>query len=127
VRQVSALLTTLPPDMDNPTPGVNVVEVEAWTHAAIWVLLIQALAAHVCYITAKYACRIMVQGFGFALPITITVPMTVSVAVVFCGLKNMNDCYFHNVIPDYLFFRLPPVYHLSEFLSQQVYFLSLQL
>jgi len=118
--QVSPLVTTMSLNLSKATLGVNVVLVEAWTHAAVWVLLIQALAAHICYITSKYACRIMVQGFGFALPITITVPMTVSIAVIFCGLKNINECYFHNVIPDYLFFRLPPVYHLGEFLSMQV-------
>jgi len=116
--QMRPLLTTVAPNSETPLP--DEVLLDAWILAPWWTLLVQALSAHVSYISAKYACRIMIQGFGFALPVTITVPMTVSVAVVFCGLKNMDACYFHNVIPDYLFFRLPPVYLLSDFLAQQV-------
>ncbi|XP_059481100.1 chitin synthase chs-2-like [Neocloeon triangulifer] len=104
---------------EQPQPNIEFFEVDSTYVSPLWLLLIQALSAHICYISAKYACRIMIQGFSFALAVSITVPMTLSVAVVLCGLKTIDPCYFHNVIPDYLFFRLPPVYYLGEFLSNQ--------
>jgi chitin synthase len=62
----------------------------------------------------------MIQGFSYAFPVTITVPVSLSLLVVFCGLKNSDPCAFHGVIPDYLFFSMPPIFFLSEFLGQQV-------
>ncbi|CAB3381251.1 Hypothetical predicted protein [Cloeon dipterum] len=109
-------------EMVNSTSNIATKEyvmMEVWYNSPLWVLLIQAASAHLCYITAKYACRIMIQGFSFALAVTITVPMTVSVAVVLCGLKSIDACYFYDVIPDYLFFRMPPYADLGEFLSKQ--------
>ena len=55
----------------------------------------------------KFACRIMMQGTGFALPITITVPVVIPLLILFCGLREDDPCYFSDTIPDYLFFTLP--------------------
>jgi chitin synthase len=81
--------------------------VQAISSSALWVLLIHALASYICYITGKFACRILIQGIGFALPVTVTVPVVVSLLITFCGLRQGDPCYFRGTIPDYLFFLSP--------------------
>jgi len=84
--------------------------------SAVWVLLIHILGSYVCYITGKFACRILIQGIGFALPVTITVPVVVSLLITFCGLRHSDPCYFKGVIPDHLFFVSPNFNNLEELL-----------
>lgn len=91
---------------------------ETISSSALWVLLIHALGSYICYITGKFACRILIQGIGFALPVTITVPVVVSLLITFCGLRQSDPCYFSGIIPDYLFFTSPGLSDL-EFLSEK--------
>jgi chitin synthase len=49
----------------------------------------------------------MIQGIVFALPVTITVPVVISLLITFCGLRENDPCYFRGIIPDYLFFTTP--------------------
>jgi chitin synthase len=62
----------------------------------------------------------MIQGFSYSLPVVLTVPVTISLLVVFCGLKNGDPCAFDGELPGYLFFNEPPIYFLSEYLTVQV-------
>jgi chitin synthase len=71
-------------------------------------------------VPGKFACRILIQGIGFALPVTITVPVVISLLITFCGLRERDPCYFSGTIPDYLFFTPPDYYNLKEFLSSEV-------
>ncbi|KAF4529725.1 hypothetical protein B566_EDAN015354 [Ephemera danica] len=119
VYEVRPLMSTSNPGFWEEQPPESIYEVIASIYSPLWVLLVQVCAAYFTYITGKYACRIMIQGFSYAFPVTVTVPLTISLLVVFCGLKNSDPCAFHGVIPDYMFFRLPPIYFLLEFLGQQ--------
>nr|CAD7258371.1 unnamed protein product [Timema shepardi] len=69
--------------------------------------------------TGKFACKIVIQGFSYAFPVNLTIPVTISLLITACGLRNNNPCFFHNVIPDYLFFESPPVFLLSDFITKQ--------
>jgi len=71
-------------------------------------------------VPGKFACRILIQEIGFALPVTITVPVVVSLPITFGALRNSNPCYFSGVIPDYLFFNPPEFYDLGEFFATEV-------
>jgi hypothetical protein len=68
----------------------------------------------------KFACRILIQSFGYALPVSITVPVVISLLITFCGLRNGDPCYFSGTVPDYLFFESPPYYVLEEYLTVEV-------
>jgi len=72
-------------------------------------------------VPGKFACRILIQEIGFALPVTVTVPVVISLLITFCGLRNKDPCYFRGIIPDYLFFTPPKnIYELEVFLFQEV-------
>lgn len=68
----------------------------------------------------KFACKIMIQGFSYAFPVNLTVPVTMSVLIVACGLRHDDPCFFHNSIPDYLFFDSPDVNFLNNFITKEV-------
>ncbi|XP_014204894.1 uncharacterized protein LOC106636864 [Copidosoma floridanum] len=71
------------------------------------VLLINAIAGICVYSSAKFACKTLMQGVGFALPLNLSVPLTVVLLWIACGLRVINECYFHEVLPDGLFFSSP--------------------
>jgi len=70
--------------------------------------------------TGKFACKIMIQGFSYAFPVNLTVPVTMSVLIIACGLRHDDPCFFHNSIPDYLFFDTPDVNFLNNFITKEV-------
>lgn len=84
-----------------------------------YLLLINALTSYVCYAVGKFACKIQIQGFGYALPVNLAVPVTISGLIAMCGEYNKDVCAFYDTIPSYLFFDSPPVYLLADFISQQ--------
>lgn len=61
----------------------------------------------------------MIQGFAYAFPVNLTIPVTISLLIAACGLRNEDPCFFHDTIPSYLFFESPPVYFLNDFISHQ--------
>lgn len=84
------------------------------THLIIlWVFLIHLISSWLCFVFSKFACKIQIQGFSFAFPINLTIPVGISIMILLCGLREEDVCAFHNFIPDYLFFKIPPV-HLME-------------
>ncbi|XP_049787548.1 chitin synthase chs-2-like [Schistocerca cancellata] len=94
-------------------------EMDAYYYASVFVLIIQICAAYICYIFGKFACKIMIQPIAFAFPVNVTVPLSISLLIVMCGLKNTDPCTYQNIIPDYLFFDAPSSYTVGDFLGTQ--------
>lgn len=76
------------------------------------------------FLTGKFACKIMIQGFSYAFPVNLTVPVTMSALIVACGLRHDDPCFFHSSIPDYLFFDSPDVNFLNNFITKEASFLN---
>ncbi|XP_078047479.1 hyaluronan synthase-like protein kkv isoform X3 [Augochlora pura] len=89
------------------------------TTTPIYVLLLQIFGAYFAYIFGKFACKILIQGFSYAFPVNLTIPVSISLLIAACGLRNGDPCFFHGTIPDYLFYESPPVYFLNDFVSKQ--------
>ncbi|CAG0919230.1 unnamed protein product [Notodromas monacha] len=106
------------PDID-VQPFVEPVSVNSWGGTAAYVLLIQVLAAWLCYVFAKFACKICIQGFSFAFPVSLTVPVTISFLIALCGLRNDDSCLMENIVPAYLYWKCPQGDFLNEFISNQ--------
>ncbi|XP_017763944.1 PREDICTED: uncharacterized protein LOC108553522 isoform X2 [Eufriesea mexicana] len=88
-------------------------------HTPIYVLLLQIFGAYFTYIFGKFACKILIQGFSYAFPVNLTIPVSISLLIAACGLRNGDPCIFHGTIPDYLFYESPPLHFLNDFVSQQ--------
>ncbi|XP_068620828.1 chitin synthase chs-2 isoform X2 [Battus philenor] len=111
---------TVIPDLVNATLTGDSVEVSAVYKSAFYVMLIQMFAAYFCYIFGKFACKILIQGFSYAFPINLVIPLVVNFLIAACGLRNGDNCFFHGTVPDYLFFESPPVFSLSDFITRQM-------
>lgn len=120
VQQVrrTMLLADLP-DIPTASPLDEQVTIPSIALAPIHVALIQISAALVCYVFAKFACKICIQGFSFAFPISLTIPISISMMIAACGIKTEDDCFFEQVIPKYMFWTCPQGNFLQEFISDK--------
>lgn len=72
----------------------------------IWFIFVQIAATWLCYVVAKFTCKICIQGFSFAFPISLSVPITISMLITFCGIHFENKCRMQDfLIPRYLFWH----------------------
>ncbi|CAO1376539.1 unnamed protein product [Diamesa hyperborea] len=124
IREVEAVLSESLPDFSDVTGDLYSSEIPATTNIIFWILCIQVTATYVCYIFGKFACKIHIQTFSFSLPISLTVPLTVIALIVVCGLRESNTCVFHGILPDYIFFNMPSVSFLVDFVFKQCSWLS---
>jgi len=107
------------PDLSGAQLLQEHIEVRSNGTTPIYVLLIQIAASYLAYIFAKFACKIVIQGFSFAFPVILTVPVTVTLLITACGLRNEDTCRFRSTIPDYLYWECPGGEFLNDFISNQ--------
>lgn len=81
-------------------------ELNSRAATVFWAIIVQIIASWSCYVVAKFTCKICIQGFSFAFPISLTVPLTISVLITFCGIHFENKCRLSDfLIPKYLFWH----------------------
>ncbi|XP_076243610.1 hyaluronan synthase-like protein kkv [Calliopsis andreniformis] len=93
--------------------------IPADVNTPIYVLLLQVFGAYFAYIFGKFACKILIQGFSYAFPVNLTIPVSISLLIAACGLRSGDPCIFHGTIPDYLFYESPQQNFLNDFISKQ--------
>uniref|UniRef100_A0A336MER8 chitin synthase n=1 Tax=Culicoides sonorensis TaxID=179676 RepID=A0A336MER8_CULSO len=98
----------------------DTIEIDAEYNTAVYVLIIQILAAYICFIFGKFACKIMIQGFSYAFPVNLTIPVSISFLLAACGIRSDDPCFYHGTIPDYLFFQSPTEFNISDLASRQM-------
>lgn len=74
-------------------------------NAAPYLLLIQVASSYLCYIFGKFACKIKIQQFSYALPLTLATPLTVAATVAIILLREADVCSLNGYIPNYLSFK----------------------
>lgn len=98
-------------------PGIDIISSNL---TPVWVFLINISCTYGCYAFAKFACKILVQRFSFAFPLNLAVPVTISGLIAMSGYYADDSCYYSSTIPRYLFFKIPPIYSLGDFLGEQL-------
>ena len=74
----------------------------------IYVWLVQAGSALVCYLAARVACKVRIQIPGFSLPLLIAPLVTFGLLITACELWNASPLMFGHVIPTYLWWSCYP-------------------
>lgn len=110
---------TSTPDISEIIPTGDDIIMPSSDRTPLYVLLINIFASYFAYIFGKFACKIMIQGFSYAFPVNLTIPVSISLLIAACGLRNGDPCFFHDTIPSYLFFESPPAHFLNDFISHQ--------
>ena len=105
---------------ENPgNEGQYIATLETLDKTPLWVLIIQMGSTYLTYIFSKFACKVEIQGFSFALPISIIVPTCMTLVLAGCGAQVANECTFYGIIPRYLFFDCPSVGDFLSYLWQE--------
>ncbi|XP_076345619.1 LOW QUALITY PROTEIN: chitin synthase chs-2-like [Tachypleus tridentatus] len=120
VHQVKKLsLDSNLPDLPTASPIDEEIVIDSLEMTPIYVALIQVSASLLCYVFGKFACKICIQGFSFAFPISLTVPVTMSCLIAACGIRTENECVYENILPKYLFWTCPEGEFFQDFVSKQ--------
>ncbi|KHN79269.1 hypothetical protein Tcan_11920, partial [Toxocara canis] len=95
------------------------VELNQFTspYDALWIVLVQVAAVVLCYHSSKFACKVMIQRIGFALPMFLAVPTTVLLLSSVCTQRQSDSCYMTSLLSKELFWRCHGrSYSFSDFL-----------
>ncbi|KJH49747.1 Chitin synthase [Dictyocaulus viviparus] len=79
------------------------VELNQFTlpYDALWIVVVQVTASFICYESSIFACkvgRVMMQRFGFALPMALATPTTVFLLSTTCMLRSIDSCHLTNTL-----------------------------
>jgi chitin synthase len=71
---------------------------DAYYSTTIWVTVIQVVSTILCYFTSKFVCKICIQSFSFALPISLVIPSTVSFLIAMTDFRAepIDKCHLTN-------------------------------
>lgn len=119
IEEIQATLNNKLPDFNDVTSDLYRATITKSSNVIYWTIFIHAISSYICYIFGKFACKIKIQTFSFSLPINLTIPLTVSTLIVLCGLRNSNVCAFNDILPDYIFFHIPPADFLFGYIFKQ--------
>ena len=97
------------------------IEVRSESAVPIYTAIVLGVGVYLAYIFGKFACKICVQGFSFAFPVMLSVPVTVISLITMCGLRTDDPCWMKGYLPDYLYFECPASKNdfLADFISNQ--------
>ncbi|OQR69615.1 hypothetical protein BIW11_04333 [Tropilaelaps mercedesae] len=109
----------LPADIPTASPLDDDISLLTFEWTPLIVALIQICAAHLCYVTSKFACKICIQGFSFAFPISLTIPVCISLLIASCGIRFEDVCFFEGWLPKYLFWKCPTGDFFQDFFTSQ--------
>jgi len=107
------------PDFPGGGKLEEIIQIRSTDFTPYHVLIIQICAAYCTYIFGKFACKICIQGFSFAFPVNLTIPVVVSLLISACGLRTGDSCFFKGTIPDYLYWECPGEDFLNDFISKE--------
>nr|QWX20092.1 chitin synthase 2 [Henosepilachna vigintioctopunctata] len=102
---------------DTFKPITGTVLTSVWT--PITVILVNIFSSYICYTSVKFASKISIQEFSFALPINLTIPLLLCILIGITGDYLEDECKLIGIFPSYIFFKTPPIQHLKEFLTSQ--------
>lgn len=83
-------------------------------HVVIYAICLQILAAWLCYVFGKFACRICIQRFSFAFGLNLTIPVTLSLLIAACGLHFEDRCNSNQWLPTYVFWTCHKIPFMSS-------------
>lgn len=72
----------------------------------VWLLFLTLIfSTFLCYQCARFACKVKMNRFGYALPTVAVLPLTTILIFSFCEARRYQTCYFAHWIPERLFWR----------------------
>lgn len=95
----------------------NRIEKSQYANYVVMMLICLIFATFLGYQCAKLACKVKMDWFAYAMPVTSVAPLTVAIVIAFCETRKRHICYFASWIPDKLFWNCD---YGSDFLTNLV-------
>ncbi|XP_063978439.1 chitin synthase chs-2-like [Diachasmimorpha longicaudata] len=92
-------------ESDIPTEQVQYLSVSS--SVPLLIFFIHVITSFGTYFAGTCASRSLMQKFGLAIPVSLTVPSTIVCIFVLSVVREGDVCALHNFLPDYIFFKLP--------------------
>ncbi|CAJ0955692.1 unnamed protein product, partial [Mesorhabditis belari] len=96
------------------------VELNMFTtpYDAFWMWCLQMFTVVMCYQSSKFACKVMMQRLGFALPMVLSVPCTVLLLTQACEFRRMSACHMVKTLGSReLFWSCPRIHGITGLFS----------
>lgn len=116
VQEIEPIFMKGLPDFSDVINNLYSAEILSKPNVIYYVLFWQVCSTYVCYIFAKFSCKIQIQTASFAFPINLSVPVSISTLIIICGIREANVCAYHGIMPDYMFFNMPSIFYLAKFI-----------
>ena len=68
------------------------LQIDSFNLTCIWLIVTQIISSYLCYAFSKFACKICIQALGFAFPISLVVPVTISLISLIIDIRYQNIC-----------------------------------
>nr|Q8T5G8.1 RecName: Full=Chitin synthase; AltName: Full=Chitin-UDP acetyl-glucosaminyl transferase [Meloidogyne artiellia]AAG40111.1 chitin synthase [Meloidogyne artiellia] len=98
------------------------VELNQFTTAndALWLVFVQAGSVLLCQLCAKFACKVVMQRVGLALPVVLSIPFGILFLAYSCRQKATNPCHLSEWMSKELFWQCPTrPFHWQRFFREQ--------
>ena len=70
------------------------------------VLVTQVCCSYLAYVFGKFACKVNIQKFAFAIPLTLVMPTSIATIMGLCEVRSGDPCAYENDhFPNHLFFQ----------------------
>ncbi|XP_011190169.2 chitin synthase chs-2 isoform X1 [Zeugodacus cucurbitae] len=80
----------------------KIFTIKTSVNTVIYIMLLQICSSYLCYVFAKFACKIKIQEFSFSLPLNLAGPASVAMTIWLTSLRGANVCALHAYLPDYM-------------------------
>lgn len=80
-------------------PQIDYVTEDWVSYFPIIVTCVHVVSSYLCFISGKFACKICIQGFSYALPVVLCVPTTMCLLYFLTGCHKYSDIFTINVLP----------------------------
>ena len=107
------------PDIPGAQLLREIIEIPSDVWTPVFVVLIHFVSSLMAYKFGKFACKICIQGFSYAFPVTLAMPIVVTLLITACGLRNDDPCWMKGTVPDYLYFECPGSDFFADFIANQ--------
>ncbi|XP_017023062.1 chitin synthase chs-2 isoform X1 [Drosophila kikkawai] len=97
-----ALNSTLGNSSIRAQPPRTQFTMQSSPNAVVYAMAVQVVAAYLCHVFGKFACKIKIQVFSYALPLSLAGPTAVCVVTYLAHLRAADPCSLHGLLPDYL-------------------------
>ncbi|KAF0297192.1 Chitin synthase chs-2 [Amphibalanus amphitrite] len=104
----------------NKTRYVTYFFVSVWKVAVFFGMMVLLSYFRLEDLQGKFACKICIQPFSFSLPVSLAVPCSLSLLLLFCGMRADDACCFNDSIPSYLFFECPSGDYIDSFMTEDM-------